>query len=242
MSMVPGSVLTWEELEALSETCARLKERLVVFTVKRRVDARRLAQSGLKLAEVNQFIDEVIHAAGEAGRPSVIDEFVDASWDLSADERDIVLGWKGAVTGVFEVVSRERRCARTRNLVDELDYGVFATSDDPAVWARLSPGRFILSRVVPVRDLWMLSGIQSLLEPGQEAPACEAAMQLAFINPFAVFRNPAYVEKAIELARATIRAPRAAAPDGLRELLLPPEGRVPAVRQYGTPQRGARSA
>ncbi len=200
-------VMTASELDALVETCFRLKQRLVSFTAARYCEEIRRTSSDMRdLNQINSLIDDRIHAPSAPGRESVIDAFLAETKALTASERDLVVGWKNALIGVFEVKAREGRLLLARNLVDDLEFWLLVTSDAPAVLARLAPGVFVFSRVVPVGKLWMLSGIQSLMTAQEETVACRLSIQIAFSNPSLFFRNPLNLEKARHLTRETFDA------------------------------------
>lgn len=192
------------ELDAIAETCWRLKRRLVLFTVQRFPDEiRASALEQEDSADVNLVIDDLIHARSLPGTASVIDTFLAEMDDLTQVDRHLVRGWKDGLIGVFEITGRTGRLVRARNLVDDLDFRLLVTSADPALLARFVSGAFVLSRAVPLgtRDLWMFSGSQSLLAAGEEVAACDVAIHLAFRNPEWYYRNPSNLERARQLTR-----------------------------------------
>ena len=69
----------------------------------------------------------------------------------------MVLGWRDVVQGPFEVQRRDGPALVVVNLVDELSYRV-RSNMGPAVFRRMPPRSFLIARLVPVGDEWMLSG------------------------------------------------------------------------------------
>ncbi|MFZ2059125.1 MAG: hypothetical protein WAV54_17120 [Acidimicrobiales bacterium] len=68
--------------------------------------------------------------------------------DLSTPERDMLLGWRDVVEGIFEVVRRDGDDLVVTNLVDELTYRVRSNMGGE-VFRLLRPGSYVLARFVP---------------------------------------------------------------------------------------------
>jgi hypothetical protein len=86
------------------------------------------------------------------------------------------------------------------NLVDELSYRV-RSNMGPAVFRRMPPRSFLIARLVPVGDEWMLSGPSSVLGPAERDVAYRSALSRALRTPEAVFRNPEKLALAWEQQR-----------------------------------------
>ena len=71
---------------------------------------------------------------------TVVERFVAARPDLSDEERAMLLGWRDAVEGIFEVQRRDGEALLTVNLVDELPYRV-RSNMGPAVFPGCRAGR-----------------------------------------------------------------------------------------------------
>src|SRR3954451_12414637 len=67
---------------------------------------------------------------------TVVEQFVDARPDLSREERQLLLGWRDVVSGVFEVRRREGPALILVNLVDDLTYRARANTG-PSVFRQM---------------------------------------------------------------------------------------------------------
>lgn len=144
--------------------------------------------------------DDVIHGSRLRDGRHLIELFVEEV-DLTADDAEIVLGWRDAFFGMFRLGARNLDVVTTTNLVDDLEYRLFATQDSPAVRAALSPGGYLVSRVVPVQDLWMVSGGQRVIPRRLKRLAFGMAAEFAQNEPSVFFRNPKNLEKARAMDR-----------------------------------------
>jgi len=88
---------------------------------------------------------------------TVVERFVASRTDLPEDERELLLGWRNVVEGMFEVQCRDGDALVTENLADELTYRVHSNMG-PSVFRRLEPGGFMIGRLVPVGPEWLISG------------------------------------------------------------------------------------
>jgi hypothetical protein len=120
---------------------------------------------------------------------TVLERFVDAHPELPPAERDLLLGWLEVVQGPFEVQRRAGPVLIVTSLVDELIYRVRANTG-PAVFRRMPRRSFLIARLVPIGDEWMLSGPTSVLRPADRKAAFQLALEIALRMPEAVFRNP----------------------------------------------------
>src|SRR4051812_13902364 len=80
---------------------------------------------------------------------TVVEEFVDARPDLSPQERQLLLGWRDVVSGVFEVERRDGPALILANLVDDLTYRARATTG-PAVFRQMPRRSLLPPRLGPV--------------------------------------------------------------------------------------------
>jgi hypothetical protein len=196
-----------DDLSSLLSRCARLKESVVEFArnkyrseIQAKIATRSLSVATLSEWDVAGSIDDVIHEKDNAGR-SLLEDFAENASDLSDEDRAIVLGWRESLWGVFEVHGHEGAVLETTNLVDSLDYRVVGTAQDPKSLASLSRPGFLLTRIDQLGDLWMMSGMQSLLKPTDRQVAFGMAARLAQEKPALFFRNPANLEKGREAGR-----------------------------------------
>ncbi|MEU7004382.1 hypothetical protein [Nonomuraea sp. NPDC046570] len=124
------------------------------------------------------------------GGDTVVDRFVAEHPQLDETDRELLLGWKDVVEGVFEVVAREGAAVRLFNLVDELTYRVFSDLGDDA-FEPLAAGMYLVGRLVPLgRDAWLISGTPAVHTAESRAALVPVAAHIALENPAYVFRNP----------------------------------------------------
>ncbi|MGH8933029.1 MAG: hypothetical protein ACRDZO_20990 [Egibacteraceae bacterium] len=131
---------------------------------------------------------------------TVIDHFVAARRDLSEQDREMLLSWRDPVDGMFEVQRRDGDALVLHNLIDELTYRTHSNVGT-AVFARMPRRSFMLTRVVPVGEDWLLSGCQSLLPASARAQVAKVVADLCLSRPALVFRNPEKLERGWELQR-----------------------------------------
>jgi hypothetical protein len=151
--------------ESIIDRATRLKQRLVSFVHEGRMRLafeEELRTRGLRTLEGYALIDFtdwfIFEWEGEQGE-CVLDEFLDAHPDLAREDREIVEGWYEAVDDVFEVVGRGGDGFLMRDEEGD-EYVVVPTAmkADDLPW---SPGLHISTRILPVGDVYLLSGIQS---------------------------------------------------------------------------------
>jgi hypothetical protein len=131
---------------------------------------------------------------------TVVERFVAARQDLSDEERAMLLGWRDVVEGIFEVRRRDGEALIVDNLVDELSYRVHSNMG-PAVFSRMPRRSFLVTRLVPIGDEWLLSGATSVLPAASSAEAHRTAAEIAVRHPALAFRDPERLAKGWELQR-----------------------------------------
>ncbi len=132
---------------------------------------------------------------------TIVEQFVAARPGLPAPEREMLLGWRDVVEGIFEVGHRDGDALVVTNLLDELAYRV-RSNMGPDTFRSVRPRSFILARLVPVGDDWLVSGVlRPVGRRGREA-LYKVAADFAMDHPELVFRNPDLLERAWELQRA----------------------------------------
>ncbi|MFG3347814.1 hypothetical protein ACGF1Z_22425 [Streptomyces sp. NPDC048018] len=214
----------------LIERSAELKGRLVVFAQSARFD-RWLTPLLLEAAGPERQLDE-----GEAIRitdhfilryrlpdgSTVVDRFVDGRKDLTAADRELLLGWRDPVEGVFEIRRKDGDAVVLLDLVSDLEYRTYSNAGR-AAFRGVSEGGFLHACLVPVQSAggaWLVSGAMSY-HPGSSATdVAQAALALATSRPELVFRNPRKIEQGWQ----QMREDRAAFVEfcGGDELVLPP--------------------
>jgi hypothetical protein len=92
---------------------------------------------------------------------TVVEQFVAAHPHLPDAERDMMLGWRDVVEGIFEVERRDGDVLVMSNLIDDLTYRVHSNMG-PAVFSYTPRRSFLITRLVPVAGEWLISGATSL--------------------------------------------------------------------------------
>ena len=140
------------------------------------------------------------------GDRRVVDHFVAVHPELPEAERAMLLGWRDVVEGIFEIQQQDRdgEALVVENLVDDLTYRVRSNMGARAL-RPMRPRSFLIARLVPVGDEWLLSGLSSLLPAAHRDAACEAALGLVARAPELVFRNPEKLEQAWAFQRRELQ-------------------------------------
>ena len=152
-------------IASLLDRCAELKRELLEFSGQPRFDRDRREvlldhfpdrfvtdESDLATA-LDYFLLQHELRSGK----TVVERFVAGRPDLPEHERELLLGWRNVVEGIFEVGRRDGDGLVVENLVDELTYRVYSNMG-PSVFRPLKRGDFMIGRVVPIRSGWMISG------------------------------------------------------------------------------------
>lgn len=195
------------EAAGLLDHCSDLKRQLVEFACSRRFsrqfDQAVRAGSRGKAVDESEFINIIDHFILQRplpGERTVVETFVSAHPELAETDRQMLLGWRDVVEGVFEIRERDGETILAVNLIDELTYRVYSNAG-PVALASMEPGCFMIARMVPIGVGWMLSGTQQTFNASQRAAVLQVAAQLAAEYPRLVFRNPDKVTQGWELAR-----------------------------------------
>jgi hypothetical protein len=131
---------------------------------------------------------------------TVVESYAATRSDLDEPARDMLLGWRDVVEGLFEVGRREGDALVLVNLVDELTYRV-RSNVGTAAFRPMRPRSFLRTRLVPVGDEWLLSGISQVFPARSRDALHRAAAELSMRCPAWVFRNPDKLARAWELQR-----------------------------------------
>ena len=195
------------EAAGLLDHCSDLKRQLVEFArslrFSRQFDQALRAGSRGKAVDESEFINIIDHFILQRplpGERTVVETFVSAHPELAAADRQMLLGWRDVVEGVFEIRERDGEVVIAVNLIDELTYRVYSNAGLVAL-ASMDPGCFMIARIVPIGVGWMLSGAQQTFDASQRAAVLQVAAELAAEYPRLVFRNPEKVTQGWELAR-----------------------------------------
>jgi hypothetical protein len=129
---------------------------------------------------------------------TVVELFVASRPDLPEGERELLLGWRDVVGGIFEVQGRDGDALVTENLVDELTYRVHSNMG-PGIFRPLEPGSFMIGRLVPVGPEWLMSGTFAWYPKSDRAAIHRTAYEMTMRHPESAFRNPDKLARAQQL-------------------------------------------
>jgi hypothetical protein len=175
------------------------------------------------------FLDWFILQHRLPGDRRVVDHFVAAHPELPEAERAMLSGWRDVVEGIFEIKRRDGEALVVENLVDELTYRVRSNMGAAAL-RPMRPRSYLIARLVPVGEEWILSGMSSLLPAASRDAADEIALGLVARAPELVFRNPEKLEHALALQRQELR--HFIAFFGADEVVLPGREMAERMRAY----------
>jgi hypothetical protein len=192
----------------LIERSGELKQQLVQYAQRRRFDRARnqlldeqfdrqprIDEAAL-INALDQFaLQEKLHD----GR-TVVEHFVAAHPELTEEERDLLLGWRDVVQGIFEVTRRDGDALILLNLLDDLTYRVYS-NHGPEALAPIRPRSFLMTRLVPIGDAWLISGAATILPAASRDDVYRVALDTALRFPALVFRNPDKLAEGWELQR-----------------------------------------
>jgi hypothetical protein len=185
-----------------------LKRELVLFAQTGRFEAALrqalkeragASATGDTTADIN-FLDHFILQHRLPDGSTVTEQFVHAHPELSEADRALLLSWRDVVEGIFRVEGMLDDAIQLVNLVDELTYPVYSNMGQD-VLAATQAGSFLLGRLVPLEDAWLVSGAMSMMQESEAAEAYRIAGRLAGQHPSLEFRNPRKLEQAWELQR-----------------------------------------
>jgi len=127
----------------------------------------------------------------------VVDRFVATRPDLDAADREMLLGWRDPVEGIFEIRSKDGDAIILLNLLDDLEYRT-CSNMGRAAFQRLPTGGFLRARLVPIRPVpgvWLVSGTMRAYPESGAAQVARAALEAGARRPELIFRNPEKVEQ-----------------------------------------------
>ena len=120
---------------------------------------------------------------------TVVEAFTAAHPELTDTERDMLLGWRDVVEGVFEVTGKDGDALVLVNFLDELTYRTRSNLGRKA-FKPLKKGMILIGRLVRAGDDWMISGNPAAFPASARNQMLAAAAEQALRHPEAVFRNP----------------------------------------------------
>jgi hypothetical protein len=234
-----------EGLAVLIERSAELKRDLVDFACSPRLErslGAAMLEAGLGEVEEADAISTIDRFALQYRLPdgkTVVDRFVASRPDLDAADREMLLGWRDPVEGIFEIRSKAGDAIVLLNLLDDLEYRTYSNMGR-AAFRPLPKGGFVHARLVPIRPVpgvWLVSGTMSSYAKSGAVQVAQAAMEAATRRPELVFRNPEKVEQGWK----QMRQDRAAFVEffGGDELVLPPAEAEERLNAYYRHQQEA---
>ncbi|MDI3193789.1 hypothetical protein QK290_04005 [Pseudarthrobacter sp. AL07] len=188
--------------DELLDRAGNLKEALVAYASSPGF-ARRLSQamsdfSGLGGGEQNQWaeaVESLLYDPDQGGREPLLDRYLRTNKNIEPDERLVYEGWRERnVIGVFRVDARKGARLSLHNLIDQMDYDSYATAGAEAI-SFVQRGGYVMTRLVPIGDLWTISGTMRLFGPRDLPGVQTLAASLLKRFPTLVFNNPANVEQ-----------------------------------------------
>lgn len=203
-----ATLRTMTDVDALVERSGELKREMLDFAqhprfnrylgqeLRRRFGEEVVGDEG----ELEDFFDWFIQQWRRPDGRTIAELFVDARPDLPPAEREFVLGWRDVVEGIFEVTGRDDVSLRTVGLVDDLTYRVRANVG-PSFFEHFPDGSFLITRLVPCEDEWLISGPVRPAGPEDAEHMLRAAARLARTRPDLAFRNPERLARGWELQR-----------------------------------------
>ena len=194
-------------IEALLNQAADLKTALVEYAGSPGF-ARSLSQtlstlSGNGNSGHDDFVEAVealLYLRGEGGREPLLSRYLRTNRNIDPDTRLVYEGWRDRnVLGVFKVNTLQGGRMGLHNLIDEMDYKAYATAGADAIRA-VPRGGYVFTRVVPMGDIWTISGMVRVFGL-QDLPTVKTmAARLLKQYPALVFNNPEKLERARAVA------------------------------------------
>ena len=138
-------------------------------------------------------------AVAQAGGLAAIGRLLASRRDLTRADQRLLRWWQDdAVRGIFEVRAADASAVTVLNLVDDLEYRVYATHSG-------APGTFVSGTLLPLTDdddeAWLFDGTQISYPATDGRAVARLAIDMATREPELVFRNPEKVKQGWEHMR-----------------------------------------
>jgi hypothetical protein len=136
---------------------------------------------------------------------TVIERFIEKHQNvISNDVRQLLLGWKQVIEGLFEIKDNTGGYWRLNNLINEREYRVYPTVDMDGF--KVNTGDFIAARIVPSRGFHTFSGAVSIVESGgsdeHRAEVYKRAAEIQMRHPeWAFHGNEEKLQKSLQVTR-----------------------------------------
>lgn len=152
-------------------------------------------------AEIDNFFDWFIQQYRRPDGKTIVDCFLETRPDLPPAEREFLLGWRDVFEGTFEVTGRADPVLVAVNVIDDLEYRIRANVGTK-IFDHFPPGSFLVSRVVPLGEQWLLSGMTGSFPAEQRDHILKIAADAALRHPELLFRNPERLARSWEMQAA----------------------------------------
>lgn len=196
------------DIEALMERATELKAALVGYATTPGF-ARRLSQavtsaSGSESGRQDAWaeaVEALLYEPGPDGREPLLDRYLRTNKTIPPEDRFVYEDWRDRnVYGAFRVDTRRGAGLTLHNLIDEMDYRTYATVGADAI-STVKSGGYVITRLVPIGDIWTISGNLRIFGP-KDLPTVRAlAVSLLEHFPSLLFRNTAKAESARNMVR-----------------------------------------
>jgi len=136
---------------------------------------------------------------------TVIERFIEKHQDVISDDvRQLLLGWKQVIEGLFEIKDNTDGCWRLKNLINEREYRVYPTVDMEDF--KVNTGDFMAARIVQARGFHIFSGAVSIVESGGSdecrAEVYKRAAEIQTSHPEWAFQdNEEKLQKSLQVTR-----------------------------------------
>ena len=148
--------------------------------------------------EIIRFMDWFCLEFRMTDGSTIVESFVKSAPNLSSEDREILLRWRGVFETILEVKGYEGDGYKCYNWFNDKNYLVKATTDlDHSVFPK---GMFIITRLVPVNDFHIFSGSQSGYKDVEREKMIEFARELVNKNfLLAIIDNEERIRRGFEL-------------------------------------------
>lgn len=141
-------------------------------------------------------------AVARAGGLTAIGLLLASRRDLTRADQRLLRWWQDdAVRGIFEVRAADATTVTVLNLVDDLEYRVYASQPAPGAHA---PGTFVSGTLLPLTDDdedWLFDAAVTGYPAADARAVARLAIDMATREPELVFRNPDKVRQGWEHMR-----------------------------------------
>jgi hypothetical protein len=193
------------EQRALLDHAQELKKLLVDFAFEevgeliRAEVGRRASNEEAAAHELTNTVERLLFDDSSLQGEPLLQTFLSRQTELEDADRALLSSWKNAQSGLFWLLKREGQKLLVRDLLADQAMTLYTSERDPAILRPLKRGVCFLSRVVPLREVWMLSGAQQFANFPNQTVAYGFAKNIAEGLPLTFFSNPEHVRLSRQL-------------------------------------------